>query len=62
MWNCGTEFNDTFVDEADFINIAMSFYNLLEHSDNCSDISGSLWKFKRDEITANANIHNANSS
>ena len=40
----------------------MSFYNLLEHSDNCSDISGSLWKFKRDEITANANIHNANSS
>ena len=25
-------------------------YNLIEYSDNCSDTSGSLWQFKRDEI------------
>ena len=24
-------------------------YNLIEYSDNCSDTSGSLWQFKRDE-------------
>ena len=53
-----TEINDTFVDEADFINIAMLMYNLIEYSDNYSDTSGSLWNFKRDEITNNANVTN----
>ena len=28
----------------------MPMYNLIEYSDNYSDTSGSLWKFKRDEI------------
>ena len=46
--NCRTEINDTFVDYADFINIAMPMYNLIEYSDNYSDTSGSLWQFKRD--------------
>ena len=41
-----TEINDTFVDCADFINIAMPMYNLIEYSDNYSDTSGSLWDFK----------------
>ena len=27
----------------------MPMYNLIEHSDNYSDTSGSLWQFKRDE-------------
>ena len=27
--------------------------NLIEYSDNCSDTSGSLWQFKRDEVPAN---------
>ena len=52
------EINDTFVDYADFINIAMSMYNLIEYSDNYSDTSGSLWDFKRDEIVNNANVTN----
>ena len=39
---CRTEINDTFVDEVDFINIAMPLYNLIECSDNYSDNSGSL--------------------
>ena len=46
--DCRTEINDTFVDYADFINIAMPMYNLIEYSDNYSDTSGSLWSFKRD--------------
>ena len=40
---CRTEINETFVDDADFINIAMPMYNLIEYSDNYSDTSGRLW-------------------
>ena len=38
---CRTEINETFVDEAEHINIAMPMYNLTEYSDNYSDTSGS---------------------
>ena len=31
----------------------MPIYNLIEHSDNYSGTSGSLWQFKRDEVPAN---------
>ena len=55
---CRTEINETFIDEADFINITMSMYNLIEYSDNYSDTSGSLWGFKRDEIVNNADVTN----
>ena len=53
---CRTEINETFIDEADFINITMPMYNLIEYSDNYSDTSGSLWGFKRDGIDNNANV------
>ena len=33
----------------------LPMYNLIEHSDNYSDTSGSLWEFKRDEVPANNN-------
>ena len=56
--NCATEINDTFAGKANFINIAMPIYNLIEYSDNYSDTSGSLWGFKRDDITNNANVTN----
>ena len=56
--DCRTEINDTFVDYPDFINIAMSLYNLIEYSDSYSDSSGSLWGFKRDEVANNANVTN----
>ena len=56
--DCRSEINDTFVDYADFINIAMSMNNLIKYSDNYSDTSGSLWDFKRDEIVNNANVTN----
>ena len=46
--DCRAENKDTFVDYADFVNIAIPLYNLIEHSDNYSDSSGSLWGFKRD--------------
>ena len=43
-----TEIDSTLADEADFINIKMPKYNLIEYSDIYSDTSGSLWNFKRD--------------
>ena len=44
--NCRIEINNTFVDYADFINIAMPMYNLIEYSDNYSDTSGSYGSLK----------------
>ena len=40
---CKTEINGTFVDYADFINITISMYNLIEYSDEYSDTSESSW-------------------
>ena len=59
---CRTEINETFIDEADFINITMPMYNLIEYSDNYSDTSGSLRQFKRDEIINNANVTDDNNA
>ena len=59
---CSTEINSTLVDEADFINITMPMFNLIEYSDNYSDTSGSLWNFKRDEIDNNANVTDDNNA
>ena len=54
---CTTEINNTFVDTANHIYIAMPIYNLIEYSDNYSDTSRSLWQFKRDEVPdSNANL------
>ena len=36
----------------------MPMYNLIEYSDDYSDISKSLWNFKRDEIIDNVDVTN----
>ena len=59
---CRTEINETFIDEADFINITMPMYNIIEYSDNYSDTLGSLWQFRRDEIINNADVTNDNNA
>ena len=51
--DCRTGINDTFLDYADFIHLAMPIYNLIEYSDHYSDTSGNLWGFKRDEVVNN---------
>ena len=56
--DCRAEINDTFVDYANFINITMPMYNLIEYSDSYSNTSGSLWGFKKDDVTNNANVGN----
>ena len=54
--NCRAQINETFTDEAEHIDIAVPMYNLIEYSDNYSDISGCLWQFKRDEIEENNDL------
>ena len=49
---CKTVINDGFIDGANHVYIAMPMYNLIEYSTNYSDTSGSLWKFKRNEVPA----------
>ena len=55
---CRTEINETFIDEANFINITLPMYNLIEYSVNYSSTSGRLWHFERDEIINNADVTN----
>ena len=54
--NCRTEINETFIDEAEHINITVPMYNLIEYSDNYCDTSGSLRQFKRNEIEGNNDL------
>ena len=60
--DCRTEINGTFVDYANFVNIAKPMYNLMEYSDNYSDTSESLWGFKRDDVVNNADVTINNNS
>ena len=46
--NCISEINNTQVDYATDIDIAMPMYNLIEHSDNYSKTSESLWQYCKD--------------
>ena len=51
--DCKNEINNTETDNAKNIDIAMSMYNLIEHSDNYSKTSGSLWKYYKGEPNVN---------
>ena len=59
---CQTERCDVFVDDFHYISIAMLMYNLIDYSNNYSDISGSLWVFKRNEINCNVDVTTVNTS
>ena len=55
--------NNTFIDNAEDIDIVMLTYNLLEYSDNYSMTSGSLWNYYRDEVNDDENENdNANNN
>ena len=50
---CATHINDEHVETAENLDIIIPMYNLIEHSDNYADSSGSLYQFKRDESPMN---------
>ena len=46
--NCISKINNTQIDNAEYIDIVMPMYNLIEYSDNYSKTSGSLWRYRKD--------------
>ena len=40
----------------------MPMHNIIEHSDNYSDTTGSLWQFRRDEIEGDVYLTTDNAS
>ena len=46
--NCISKINNTQIDNAEYIDIVMPMYNLIEYRGNYSKISGSLWQFCKD--------------
>ena len=46
--NCISKINNTQIDNAEYIDIVMPMYNLIEYSDNYSKTSGSLQQYCKD--------------
>ena len=60
---CVTHINDEYAETVENLDIIIPMYNLFEYSDNYSDSSGSLWQFKRGELSVgiiNPNVTTAN--
>ena len=57
-----SEINNTQVDNAEYIDIVMPMYNLIEYSDSYSKTSGGLWQFCKGipAVNNNGNIVNFN--
>ena len=56
--SCMTKINDTQVDNAEYIDIVIPMYNLIEYSDAYSKTSRVLWQYYRHEpvLDNNGNI------
>ena len=53
--NCISKIKNTQIDNAEYIDIVMPMYNLIEYSDNYSKTSGSLWQYCKDIPAVNNN-------
>ena len=53
--NCISKINNTQIDNAEYIDIVMPMYNLIENSDNYSKTSGSLWQYCKNIPAVNNN-------
>ena len=56
--NCISKINNTQIDNAEYIDIVMPMYNLIEYSDNYSKTSGSLWQYCKEIPAGNIVIFN----
>ena len=50
--------NNTFIDNAEYLDIVMPIYDLLEYGDNYSMTPGNLWSYYRNEVNDDANENN----
>ena len=53
--NCITNINNTEIDNAKYIDIVMPMYNLIEYSDNHSEISVSPWQYCKEILAVSDN-------
>ena len=51
--DCTSEINNTQIDNAKYIGVVMTMYNLIKYSDNYSKTSGYLWEYYRDDPNDN---------
>ena len=60
--NCISKINNTQIDNAEYIDIVMPMYNLIEYSDNYSKTSVSLWQYCKEipAVDNDGNIVNFN--
>ena len=56
--SCISRINSTQIDNAQYIDVVMPMYNLIEYSDNYSKTYGILWQYCRDEPATNINNNN----
>ena len=54
--SCISRINNTQVDDAQYIDVVMPMYNIIEYSDNYSKTSGILWQFRRDVPTVGDDV------
>ena len=52
---CIGRINNPQIDDAQYVDVVMSMYNLIEYSDNHLKTSGILWQFYRDVPAVDAN-------
>ena len=58
---CITKIDGTTTYDAEDLDLVMAIYNLIEYSSNCSEKTGSLWFYYKDETNNfNAEIDNTN--
>ena len=50
--------NNTLIDNAEDLDVAMPMYNLIEYSKNYRKTTGSLWNYYRDELSDDKNDNN----
>ena len=53
--NCTSKINGIKVDNAEYLNVVMPMYNLLEYSTNFRKTTGSLWNYYKDEPNGDVN-------
>ena len=52
---CISKIDNSQIDNAEYIDIIMPMYNLIEYSDNYSKTSGSLWQYCKEILAVNDN-------
>ena len=60
--SCISKINNTFVENAEDLDIVMRMYNLLEHSNNYSMTSGNLRNYYREKVNDSGNKNNGNNN